>query len=45
MGDGNKAIVEAIRVRRLRLDSGFILDLDETLMYRLFGGILFPFYC
>ena len=31
MGDGNKAAVEAIGVRRLRLDSGFILDLDETL--------------
>jgi len=31
MGDGNKATVEAIGVCRFRLNSDFILDLDETL--------------
>ena len=31
MGDGNKIAVEAIGVHKLRLDSDFVLDLDETL--------------
>ena len=45
MGDGNKVVVEAVGVCRFRLDSGFILDLDEIHMCRLLGGILFSFHC
>ena len=36
MGDRNEATVEAIGVCRLRLASGFILDLDETLYVSYF---------
>jgi len=36
MGDRNEAAVEAIGVCRLRLASGFILDLDETLYVSYF---------
>ena len=35
MGDRNKAAVEAIGVCRFRLDSAFVLDLDETLYLSL----------
>ena len=30
MGNGNKALVEAIALFRLQLESGCYLDLDET---------------
>ena len=46
MGDKDKAAVEVIRVCRLRFNSSFILDLDETLyIHRLLGEILFLFHC
>ena len=45
MVDENKAAVEAIGVCRLKLDSSYILDLDETLYVPFLGRILFLFHC
>ena len=41
--DGKKAEVEVITKFRLLLKTRFYLDLDETLLFRLFDGIWFPF--
>ena len=44
IGDENKAAVETVGVCRLKLDSGFVLDLNETLYVPSFRRNLFLFH-
>ena len=45
MGNGNKALVEAIALFRLQLEYGCYLDLDETFYVTSFGWNLVSISC